>query len=253
MKLKNLEFFLMLALAPWLSSCGGGSSGTSLGGPPDRQGILFSGVLISDQGRELPFARVTLLNTDDFVNTDEAGAFELHSGFPGGEATLEIEPQDGNSATLSLPASALVGDNIDLSIAYDAAQNSAERLALTLRARIVRSCSALFLNTRTIRQTGSVPEGTNCTIETQIRRNGLPANDYVFQLQHRGCAPTDPWEFSAAGVTGTSGPGDGEVEFPFHNDERHCVYRIIGPLNAAELLPLTTHLHTLRKLNFDAH
>ncbi len=229
--------------------CGGGSSGTELGGSGELR--LYSGLVVSPDGDAVPFARVVLLNTDDAALTDEAGAFELQTSFISSDATLEVTAAAGESAAVEVSAPDANDKNIDLSILFDPRTASAELLALTLRARIVGNCGPFFLNTRTIRQISAVTEGLACIIEADFRENGLPANGLIFQLQHRGCNLNDPWEFSGISKTGTSGPGVGEIEFKFRNDEKHCVYRIVGPLNTRESVPVSVQINTLRKEQFD--
>lgn len=233
------------------ASCGGGSSGTALGPPNTEREVKFSGVVITNEGRELAFAKITLLNTDQSVLTDEAGAFELNADLPDEAAVLEIAPQDEQIAVVAVEDLAPGPQTVELSIAYNESLGSAELLALTLRARIVRSCSPLFLNTRTIQQTAPVSEGVICTVEAEFKSDGLPADGIVFELQHRGCSADDPWQFSDVAVTGTSGPGFGEIDFKFRNDQNHCVYRVVGPLGVEGSQTISAQIHTLRKIEFD--
>jgi len=164
---------------------------------------------------------------------------------------LEVTNVDGETASLTIPDVKASTPNIDLSIIFEPEINLAELLDLTIRARIVRTCNQFFLNTRTIRQTSPVTENFLCALEVEFKSDGLPKNDIVFELQHRGCDSKDPWEFSAAGKTNTSGPGIGEVLFNFKNDEKHCVYRVIGPINQSSTTPLSAQINTLRKEKFD--
>ncbi len=240
---------LLLTILLLCISCGGGTSGTAIG--PGEGITRFSGLLVDQNGAEVSAARITLLNTDDVVETDEAGAFELSTMFVGGDATFRVEVDSGQSATLVVQDIPAESSTVEVTILFDSNEESATLLSLTLAARIVRSCSPLFLNTRTIRQTAVVPEGLVCTIEVTIKSDGVPVNDLVFELQRRGCASEDPWQFLSVGTTGSSGPGVGEVDFSFRNDEQHCVYRVIGPLNRADSNTVSAQLHTLRKQRFD--
>lgn len=248
------KIFLFLSIFDFLvlgAGCGGGSSGTGFGPPSGGKSSKFTGIVIDQNGRELSFTQVTLLNTNESVTSDEAGVFELETDFPGGEATLEIQPNNEASASVVVPNELTEIKNTEISIIFDAVQDSAELQAITLRANVVRNCSPLFLNARTIYQTSPILEGMQCTIDVQIRSNGLPVDGLVFQLQRRGCSAGEQWQFVSAQTTGTSGPGNGEIEFKYSNDEAHCVYRIQGPLDLKGVIPVSAQIFTQRKQKFD--
>ncbi len=245
---KVLTFLLLLVLS--LCGCGGGSSGTAIG-PGGGEAKTFSGVVIGTDGTEVGFTVVKLLNTDEIVVADEAGAFELNSAeFQGGQAILEVTTPRGISTEIAVPASTNGQSTVELSIVIDQSSVTAALLDQTLRAKVVRNCSPFFLNTRTIRQTAPLPEDIVCTLEVQIKESGLPVSGAIFELEHRGCDVNAPWNFSGRASTGESGPGTGEIEFVFHNDQRHCVYRVRGPI-APGTVAVSTQIHTLRKQEFD--
>jgi hypothetical protein len=250
MKTKKIlkTFFLMFLLI--LTACGGGSSGTGLGGDVDGGQLRFAGIIVSPDGKEVSNAKLKLLNTDDVVFTNEAGSFELQPDFSGDTATFEVSTNNSAEAVFSVSGLNPNSETVDLSIAYDSRSASADPLSLTMRGLIVRSCASFFLNTRTIRQRSAITEGLKCTIEGEFKRNGLPVDDIVFELQHRSCDADAPWQFTSSARTGTSGPGAGEIDFEFKNDERHCVYRLVGPINQSDI-PISVHVHSLRKQKFD--
>ena len=243
-----LHFFLLCCLG-LQGGCGGGSSGTAIG--PGSVKTKFSGIVVQGDGTGIGSAQITLLNTDDATQTDDSGAFELDVEFAGGDAAIAVMLPERNSSVVVVEDLPIQAKDVEVSILYDTLIDRAELLRLTLRARIVRDCSPLFLNTRTVRQTGAVIDGVICTIEVEIKSDGEPVNDLVFELQRRSCAADAAWQFVAAGVTGTSGSGFGEVQFPFRNDESHCVYRVIGPINEPSAVPVSTQINTLRKQEFD--
>ena len=246
---REFQIFLVSLFLLLLSGCGGGSSGTAVGGSGDLR--LFSGIVVSADGKTVSAAQVNLLNTDDTTTTDEAGAFELSTSFVETNTTFEVKSPTGQNATVDVTSPDPNQKNVDLSILFNAAAGNAELLPLTLRARIVGNCGPFFINTRTIRQTSAITDGFTCRVEADFRRNGLPANGLLFQLQNRGCGVNEPWQFTAADTSGTSGPGIGEVPFEFRNDEKHCVYRIVGPLNAGSDIPISAQINSLRKERFD--
>ena len=247
MKYQLLIFFLVTSLL----SCGGGSSGTAVGTPSGKKVTNFSGIVLSQDGNGVAFTPVALLNTEDITVTDEAGSFELTSEFNGGDAAFAIGEGALDTVVVveNLPENA---QQVELSILFNSDSETASLLSLTLRARIVRDCNAFFLNTRTIRQTTPLAEGVQCTVEVEIKSDGVPVDDLLFELQHRGCSVNAPWQFSGVSKTGSSGPGIGELTFPFRNDEKHCVYRIIGPLNRRDTIAVSAQIQTLRKQEFDS-
>ena len=243
---------VLVAILIGPGGCGGGSNGTGIG-PNPGQGVSFSGLVISRAGKAVDSATVTLLNTGDRTITDEAGAFDLRTDFPGGDAALSIDSGPGDGATVSIDNISTDAGEIGLSILFDSETNSATLLDLTLRARIVRSCSPQFLNTQTVKQTSVVPDGFVCTVETEIKSDGTLIDNQEFELDFRGCSKNDEWHFLARGRTGTSGPGAGEIDFAFHADQEHCVYRILGPRNVAGVPRLSAQINTLLKQDFDRH
>lgn len=248
--IRAILFFSLFLIS--LFGCGGGSAGTGIGGGTIGESARISGVVVSTDGEGIENAAVTLLNTDESAQTDEAGAFELPSSFPGGDATFSIQSPNNGSAEVTvtdLPKES--AEPVDLSIQLNSSANTAQILNLTVRAAVVRECDPMFLNTKTIKQTGELPDGYLCTIEAEIRSDGTPLDNVEFQLEHRGCSKDAPWRFSSRGVTGTSGPGTGELKFNFKDDEAHCVYRIKGPVFVPDVSPLSVQIHTLRKQNYD--
>jgi len=241
------KYFVLLLFSLFflLTSCGGGTSGTALGG---GSGKILSGQLLSPNGGLLANAEVTILNSDDRAVTDEAGAFEIYFDPNEENLVLEIDPEIGNASTVELGE---VLSNRDLAIVYDAKINQAELLDLSLRSKIVRNCAIFFINTKTIKQLSPLPDNFLCTIEVQFKNSGLPVDNYLFELQHRGCDPNDPWQFSGVSKTGSSGPGIGEIDFNYRNDEKHCVYRIIGPTQVSGVIPLSSQINSLRKQKYD--
>ena len=145
--------FFLLCLNS-ISGCGGGSAGTGIGGGTIGESARISGVGVSTDGEGIENAAVTRLNTDESVQTDEAGAFELPSSFPGGDATFSIQSPNNGSAEVTvadLPKES--AEPVDLSIQLDSSANTAQILNLTVRAAVVRECDPMFLNTKTIKQT----------------------------------------------------------------------------------------------------
>lgn len=252
MSTMNVRFFLLLFFffcsLLILPSCGGGTNGTGIGPTP---GLRISGQIVNGIGEAVDNTTITLLNTGQQTITDEAGSFDLDSEFPGGDASFSISKSGNEEATVTVKDIPTVQQDVEVSFQYDSVSNSAEVLDLTLRARIVRSCSPVFLNTRTIKQLSPLPTGFTCTVETEIKSNGLPLNNMVFALEFRDCDKNAEWQTLETGTTGSSGPGIGELSFEVFNDAAHCVYRLIGPLNQTTEPPLSAQIHTLLKQQFD--
>ncbi len=242
--------FIIFFCSPFFSSCGGGSSGTGIGDTTTAR-VNFSGILVSPSGEAIQSAEIALLNTDNNVQTNEAGAFELQTDFPGGDATFEITLPNGKTGDVTLNDVPANPNYLDFSIVADTTTGVASLLKITLLAKITRECAPAFLNSKTIKQTSALPEGFICTIETEIKSDGIPINNLFFQLEHRGCDKNDPWKYLSTGKTGTSGPGIGELQFNFQNNEDFCVYRIIGPIGLEGEIPLFTQLNTLAKKKYD--
>lgn len=232
------------------SGCGGGSSGTSLGSDTGFK-AEFEGVVVDENGNEISFAEITVLESGENTEADEAGAFRLITQLENREANLLISASQNSEAVLRLVKNDLADNKAELSILYSTQQNTVTKLPLILRARIIKVCTPLFLNTLTIRQKTPITEGLKCTLEVEMKDDGQPIDQLVFELQHRSCDPGSAWLYSSTATTGTSGPGIGEIDFNFKNDENHCVYRIRGPLNSNDYLPLNVHLHSLRKIEYD--
>lgn len=242
MKIKYFLYFLFL-----LSSCGGGSSGTAIGGAGD--GPNFSGQILSRTGEVLANTEITILNTEDKTLSDDAGSFDLNASELVTNPTIQITTPEGEQASLTLDSSSLdITDNqIDLSLIYDSQTNAIKLAELTLNARMIRSCGQFFINTQTIKQISPITEGFICTIEAEFKENAIPKNEIIFNLEHKSCDPDDSWKFITAGKTGTSGDGVGEISFEFKNDEQHCLYRITGPVDETTEYQLSVQVDTLRK------
>lgn len=234
---KNLFLLFLLVL----SACGGGSSGTAIGGDYFK----ISGIVLSPDGTSVPNTQVTLINSDVTTYTDDSGAFELRSEKIEGDAALSLKATDGSEATVTLDPIPEENTNVEVSVVFDTKIDHASILDITLTARVVRSCSPFFLNSRTIRQISPIPDNFVCTIEATIKNQGFPADNLTFELQYKSCDDTDEWITLGINSTGTSGPGTGEIDFNFTNDINHCLYRIYGPIEATVTTPLNVQINTL--------
>lgn len=230
-----------------VSSCGGGTAGTAIDAGNEKT-LNFSGVVVASESKEVPFATISLLNTDDVAKTDEAGAFELvSSDFSGKTANFEIKTKLGQQAFFEI--SDIKSENIDISVLIQKDSDQANLLDTSLRAKIVKSCSPLFINTRTVKQISAIPDGTICSIEVDVKSDAEGVNYIPFELQTRQCSSQGTWQTIGNGETGTSGKGKAEISFEFLNNNSNCVYRIVG--RVLPNLSLSSQIFTLRKIRFD--
>lgn len=248
---KNYFFLLFLSSLLYnLTSCGGGSAGTGVG-LPGGSTAKFAGVIVSPDSKAIESAEVKLLNTDETTITNEAGAFELSSDFPGTEATFEISLSNGKTGNVVLKDIDTTNETIDFSVVTNTNTGFSSILNLTLRAKVIGQCQAAFLNSKTIKQTSSIPDGYSCRVEVEIKENGIPQNNQEFVLETRGCSKEDNWKLINTGKTGSSGPGIGEISFDYHSNQETCVYRLRGPIADNQNITLFTQINTLEKITFD--
>ena len=226
-----------------LIACGGGSSGTAIGGDY----IKISGIVVAPDGSSLSNTEVKVLNSNHSTFTDDSGAFEIRTEKILGEVALALKATDGSEASVTLNPIPEDKTDIELSLLFDIDRDYASLLDLTLSAKIVRSCSPFFLNSRTIKQISPIPDNFVCTIEATIKYLGLPADNLKFELQYRSCDESTEWKSLKSSSTGTSGSGTGEIDFNFTNDKDHCFYRIFGPIDVANTNALNVQINTLRK------
>lgn len=240
----------LMALLLFVPACGGGSAGTGVG--PAAGGASFSGQIVSKTGEAIAEAQITLLNTAESTVTDRAGAFELNTQFPGGTAEFEIKLAERLSAEVSVRDVEAEAEPLQLAFLFDQSRREASLLEFSLRARIVRSCAPQFFNAQTIKQQGSIPPAYPCTVEVLLKQEGQPVDKLNVELQVKACSDTAKWRTLSKAITGSSGPGTAEINFPYFSDEQHCVYRLRGPLSLPDALPLSAQIITLSKQAVEA-
>lgn len=215
-----------------LASCGGGTSGTGL--------QTFDGQVKSTDGDPIVGASVTLTATGEGAVTDERGRFVLSSA-------VELEPQQNLefrlespefAGTFVVPDGAVVdgSSQITLDIVVDPVSRTLELTNFSLQVQMVGPCAAAFLNEETVRQVVDLPRGTDCTVEVEVRGDGLLRGDIPVALQVRTCSgKPGVWQTLRVAATGEgTSLGKVEMDFPFSNTEKYCRYRIVAPYQNPE-------------------
>ncbi|NDC37755.1 MAG: carboxypeptidase regulatory-like domain-containing protein [Proteobacteria bacterium] len=228
-----------------LAGCGGGTSGTGL--------QTFDGQVKSADGDPVAGATVTLTATGEAAVTDESGRFVLRSAVesdPQQQLEFLLESTDFNG-TFSVPESALSEGSAQISvdIVIDPVTRTLELTNFSLQVRMVGFCSAAFSNGDTVRQLRELPPGTRCTLQTEVRGDGIPRENVPFALQVRTCSGRrGAWQTVAVTSTGEGETrGSALMEFAFISTAKLCRYRVVAPFNDPNYRPAVFAIETLRE------
>lgn len=103
-------------------------------------------------------------------------------------------------------------------------------------AAVVGRCDLYFENKLTIRQANRVPGDLKCVARVTVSSGDKKLAQIPIAIQYRDCEGLSPWTTIAVGST-MSKPnlGVGQVQFPFIDDEAHCIYRIVSPFGLPNL------------------
>lgn len=232
-----------------LPGCGGGSVGT--GTEPRIAKTTFVGAVTSEAGQPVAGALILLLNTKEAATSAPDGTFQLDSTLDGGTASFSVTAGQvqGSVDVANVPSD---GAAVNLAVVVNFDDRTVSLNNLSITAKIEGNCDPFFENTRTIRQSGRVPDGTMCPLRVRTSSAAGPVSGVPFVLQRARCFAGAPWHDVGSGVTGNVAPGFGELAFAFSNAEEFCVYRIVVPYGIADLRPQIFNVDTFRKQAFDA-
>lgn len=233
-------FILLITVSFLALGCGGGSAGTGTVGGSDAERVLAGEVKTSD-GEPLGGATLTIVQTGESTESAADGTFRLPSISQSDHLDVLIE-----KGSISSQVAVEFVDNssgeANLSISVDPTSGTGTVHGVDVRVKVVGDCDRYFENHRTIRQANPVPQGKECTLQISLHasRGGLP--NRTFALQYRKCAESGSWVDILGGETGSNGVA--RVKFSYRDDEKHCVYRVVVPLNDNELQPLEFDIDT---------
>lgn len=228
---------LMIVLA--LMGCGGGSSGTGTGPV-----VVVQGAVLDESGDPIGNISVRVLESGSEDTTSSSGEFEVITEQVSGEITLEISSDTGIAyVTVQIPEE---GGTVSVTLTVNPRLTEINSDTLEVGAAIVGRCDTSFKNRLVIRQATPVPENLRCVAKVTITAGGRKLARVPFLVQYQDCEGLTPWITVAAGATmPRPNRGVGQIEFPFLDDETHCVYRIVAPVGVPELPELERRIHTL--------
>jgi hypothetical protein len=238
---KSFKIYLLALLTLiGLSACGGGSAGTGTGDSSFR----VQGIVQNSDGQPVEAALVTIVESGDSDITNKQGEFLITSDSSDSQLTLEIE-KGGSSATTKITAPGEHG-TISINIKFDDVREVVATNELSVQSKIVGACDVYFENFRTIRQANKVPENISCVLKVSVSAAGKPVPHVPIAVQFSGCSGQTAWLTAALGATlSGSNIGVAQIEFPFFDDSKHCLYRIVTPFGEKTLIPAVTEIQTL--------
>lgn len=236
---------ILIGIPLLLSACGGGTSGTGL--------QTFSGQVKSSTGEPVAGATVTLASTGDTAMTDASGRFVLRS-------TIKLETSERIELLLEssqfsgrvvVPEGAVTEGSaqITVDIVFDPDTQTLEITNFTLAVRMVGACQGAFENAEVIRQLVEVPEDIECSLEVELRGNGILRGNVPVMLQYRVCSgKSGVWQNlrGSTTLTGTE-VGTARINFDFNNSRKFCRYRVVAPYNYRDYLPAVFEVQTLKE------
>lgn len=208
-----------------LASCGGGTSGTGL--------RMIKGRIADPAGQPLS-AEITIAETGDTTNSDNAGMFQLNSEIDLTQITLLLR---GNSFDTSVKVESIPdnAEQLNVEVQVDATTNSAEAVRLDfssienfeVAAAIVGKCAEAF---KDLDQIHPIPEGSYCDIDVRVTGDSKPVGGVLVSLERQACGKAKPWRTFETGITQTQ-PHVGllQLKFRFYANERACRYRVVAP------------------------
>ena len=232
-------FSLLLVIVLVLMGCGGGSSGTGTGPV-----VVVQGAVLDESGEPVSDVSVRILESGSEDTTSANGEFQVITEPESGEVTLEISSDDGVAyVTVQIPEE---GGTVSVTLTVNPRLTEINAGTLEVGAAIVGRCNIYFENRLVIRQSNRVPDNSRCVAKVTIAADGRRLARVPFLVQFQDCAGLTPWTTIAAGTTmQRPNRGIGQVDFPFFDDEVHCVYRILAPVGVPGLPELERRIHTL--------
>ena len=172
------------------------------------------------------------------------GEFLITSAASESQLTLEVSKRN-RTATTKITAPGEHG-TISINIKFDDVREIVETNELSVQSKIVGVCDVYFENFRTIRQANPVPDNLSCVLKVSVSAAGKPVSHVPIAIQFNDCASQGRWTTVALGATLSGGNiGISQIEFPFLDDRKHCVYKIITPFGEKTLVPTVTQIQTL--------
>lgn len=226
-----------------LSGCGGGTSGTGL--------QTFDGQVKSADGVPIVGASVTLTATGDSSLTDQQGRFVLRSAVdPKADHKIEflLEAEDF-SGTFEVPEGALTegSSQITVDVVVDPVGRTLELTNFTLTVQMTGRCASAFSNDEVIRQILELPRNTSCTLDAELKGNGLLRGNVPLVLQYRACSgKPGVWQNMYVSTTGVGDKlGKAQIPFSFSDSAKFCRYRVVAPYNYRDYRSAVFALQTL--------
>lgn len=231
-------FSLLLVIVLVLMGCGGGSAGTGTGPV-----VVVQGAVINESGEPLGDVKVRVVETGSEDTTSASGEFALTTEPEAGEVTLEVSSPTGVAyVTIDIPEE---GGTVSITLTVNPRLTQINSDTLEVGAAIVGRCDIYFENRLVIRQANRVPDDLRCVAKVTVAADGRSLAQVPFIVQYQDCEGLNPWVTVAAGSTMKKpNRGIGQVEFPFFDDEIHCVYRIVAPVGVSGLPELERRIHT---------
>jgi hypothetical protein len=237
-------FSLLLMIVLALMGCGGGSAGTGTGvGTGDGPVVVLQGAVLDQSGAPVEDVSVRVVETGSQDTTAANGSFQILTESDTETITLEISSETGVAyVTVNVPSE---GGNVSVTLRVNPKLTEISSDALEVGAGIVGRCDQYFENRLIIRQANPVPGGTSCVAKVSVSEGERKLANVPFVVQYRDCDQLMPWTTVAAGATmDRPNRGIGQVEFPFVDDEVHCLYRIAAPVGVPGLPELERIVHT---------
>lgn len=216
-------FSLLLVIVLALMGCGGGSAGTGTGPV-----VVVQGAVLDESGAPVENVDVRVVETGSEATTSQSGEFEILTSPDTENVTLEVSSETGSALiTINIPEE---GGTVSVTLTVNPEFSEVNADTLEMGAAIVGRCDIYFENRRTIRQANRVPGDLTCIARVTLSTGSKKLAQIPIAIQYRDCAGLNPWTTIAAGSTmGKPNLGIGQVQFPFIDDEAHCVYRIVSP------------------------
>ena len=228
---KFLTLFLVIATVGMLltlEGCGGGSAGT--GFDPQGRNVTIEGALLTSQNEPLAGVIVTVVETGSSTVSDSSGLFSLNTPPTTGDAELTFERGEVTGETTV--ALSQDSSSVQIVVVLTPELTTVTSSSYTMTSGINGACAEFFSDETPIRQLSPVPAGTECSAMVQILAGQDMAQKVPFAVQYRSCEDDAPWITIALGQTSEGeAAGSGNITFPYVDDTRRCVYRIVAPFN----------------------
>lgn len=226
-----MKYILLVAL--FLTSCGGGTSGTSATGGGSGIGIqrVFSGQILAESGAALSGALVEIDNGDASATSDESGRFAFSSSADD-ESNLKVQ-KDSISSTVKLPKLSDQSSIVNLDIRESSKMFVINNLELSLESIGGPSCEGKFGPVEVISfARGVVPllitdqilktdDGISCFATVLIKSNGkvnsgIGAEMYFKSTEFNPDSNIDPTKLISKQETNI----DGRILFEFKPSDK---------------------------------